>query len=538
MRERIQEWAPYLAALGVALWAAVAVLYLIGNLQANVALGLIALGIFFFALYLMNRPREVRQAVTGRTAIYGSNVIVMSLAFVGIVAAVLFIVDRTPALHARWDVTAAKSRSLSQLTVKVLQDLQEPVTVTGFFRPDDTQRADFDTRLKDYQYYSSKLIYRVVDPDSNPALAQEYDISQAGTVVVERGSGPSSRKEKIYQSDENTITNAILKVVQTQQKVVYFTTGHGEHILTSFDDPGLNSARDLLTQVNYRVDVLNMATVTNTVTISGTSPVSGSLPFDTSAVVIAGPTKPFSTEDAARIKEYLDHGGRVMILADIDTDPGLKDMLAAWGVDLHNDLVLDPALNYRGNAVIPVITSFPGHPVTRNLDQYGMFLPGARAVTASTNPPADRSPLVLFQTTASACGKTDLEALKTTSTIPPCDATKDEKGPLSLGVLVEANVNPNDPNVKGRLIVVGNSSMMTNAVMRSQDSAGNQIFFMNAIDWLTGQEDLIAIPAKDQTAPQLGLLTGTDQNLILWSNVLLLPVATLLIGGIIWWRRR
>ena len=49
-------------------------------------IALLVIGVLFFALYIFLRPSEVRQAVTSRGARYGSNAVVISIAFIGIVA--------------------------------------------------------------------------------------------------------------------------------------------------------------------------------------------------------------------------------------------------------------------------------------------------------------------------------------------------------------------------------------------------------------------------------------------------------------------
>ena len=91
---------------------------------------------------------------------------------------------------------------------------------------------------------------------------------------------------------------------------------------------------------------------------------------------------------------------------------------------------------------------------------------------------------------------------------------------------------------KLRQVVIGTTDFVTDNIMQLQGANGDQLLWQNVIKWLSGQSDLIAIPPKANAQASLGLLTGTDNALILWSNVLLIPVAIILVGGIIWWRRR
>jgi ABC-type uncharacterized transport system involved in gliding motility auxiliary subunit len=524
MESRSQQWAPYLGALGIALLVGAFLLGLLFSTPREWLLLLGGIGIILIAIFIFARPRgEVREAVTGRTAVYGSNALVLSLAFVGIV--VLINVIASQQLHGRLDLTANKQHTLSEQTISVLKNLNEPVQITGFFTPSSIQsESDAGNLVKDYQVYSGKLTYRAIDPQANPTAARQYEIVQDATLVFERG----SRQEKVFTFDENSFTNAILKVTQSQQPAVYFTTGHGEISPTDVDVTGLSDIRTYLQQTNYKVDVLNLSAVTSTQTISG------GLPADTSAVIIASPTKPFAPVDEQRLKTYLDNGGRVLLMVDLQEDPGLKDLLQAWGLALENDLVLDPALNYRGVATIPLITDFPTHDVTRNLQSLGVFFPGVRATKEITG--TDKGPVALFKTTDQACGKTDFEALQNQQQIQ-CDPAKDEKGPFVLAYAVEST--PPTANAKAsRLIVIGNASFASNQVLRNQDSGGNRQLVINMIGWLAGQEQLMAIPPKQAGSYPLNASSNRDVLFILLSNVVLIPATLLIIGALIWWRRR
>jgi ABC-type uncharacterized transport system involved in gliding motility auxiliary subunit len=71
----------------------------------------------------------------------------------------------------------------------------------------------------------------------------------------------------------------------------------------------------------------------------------------------------------------------------------------------------------------------------------------------------------------------------------------------------------------------------------SQVLFGNGLLFLNAVRWFSGQEKLISIPPKSTTQPQI-FLTAEQNNFVLFSSVILLPAAILVIGALVWWRRR
>lgn len=520
-----RQWAPYVGALGIALIAGAFLLALLfPAVPRPYLLAMGGIGIGLVAFYLVTRPRaELREAVTSRTAVYGSNTLFLSLVFIGIVVLINVIVSRQ--FPWRYDLTANKQHTLSEQTINILKNLTDPIQITGFFTPAAfSSENDALNLLKDYQVYTNKLTYRSIDPQANPTAARQYNLLQDATLVFERG----SRRENVFTFTENDFTNAILKVSQTQQPAVYFTTGHGEIGPTDSDVTGMSSVSTVLQGINYKVATLNLGTITATQTISG------GLPADTSAVVIASPTAAFSPADEQRLKTYLQGGGRILLMVDPQEDAGLKDLLQTWGIALNNDLILDPALNYGGIDAIPGVTSFPSHEVTKNLERFGVFFPGVRSMHEISG--TDKSLVELFKTTDQACGKTDFNAIKNQQQIQ-CDPATDEKGPFVLGYAVElAAANPNAKS--SRLIVIGNASFASNQWWQNQGSTGNQQLIVNMINWLAGQEQLIAIAPKPAGSFPLNANSNLDTQFILLSNVVLIPGAILLIGALIWWRRR
>ena len=57
------------------------------------------------------------------------------------------------------------------------------------------------------------------------------------------------------------------------------------------------------------------------------------------------------------------------------------------------------------------------------------------------------------------------------------------------------------------------------------------------LHWLAGQETLIAIPAKTQDTRSV-FLTAEQTAFVFWSSFLLIPAVILIIGALMWLRRR
>jgi ABC-type uncharacterized transport system involved in gliding motility auxiliary subunit len=526
MRERLYEWADYFGAVALALWVAAGVLFLLKSQTNERLLILVGIGAVFFAIYLFAKFTQVRQAVTGRAARYGSNALIVTIAFIGIVAVINFMGQR---YAFRKDLTANQQYTLSPLTVQVLQDLKEPVQAVAFFTQDNGQsKQDVQDRLREYSRITDKLTYKFYDPQADPQIANDYKVQFDGVVVLERG----TRRENALQTDEQGLTNAILKVSQDKQSSIYFTTGHGEHGPKETGDNSYSLMNSALETENYKVAVLDLKTLTDT------------LPSDITALVIAGPRQPFDSAEAKIVKDYLDKNGRVLLLLDptpLDNPQlktGLEDLLKDWGINVRNDVVYDPKQGMSGRAQVPVVNSYRSHAVTKDLTGQTTFFPSARSLETLVGSGSSRTPITLFSTSDQSWGETDFASVK--SQTAKFDDKVDTKGPLDLADVVEGTGdNP------ARLIVVGNSTFIADSNLRArgitqsgqQIMFGNGLLFGNMIHWLAGQETLIAIPAKTANSSQI-VMTTEQGAFVFWSSFLLIPVAILIIGALVWWRRR
>ena len=522
MRERLQAWATYFAAVGMALWAAAGILFLLGNQPRERLIALLAVGVILFAIYIFARPSEVRAAVTSRGARYGSNALVMSIAFVGIIALLNFMGSR---YHATEDLTANKTNTLSPLTVQVLKNLKEPVQALAFFtNSGSNNRQDVENTLREYAAQTDKFTYRFIDPEAEPQVANDYKVQFDGTIVMVRG----TRRQNVTATDEQSLTNAIVQVSQDTQPTIYFTTGHGEHSPDDSGQNGYSAFKSALEQENYKVATLNLATITTT------------LPSDISALVIAGPRQAFDPSEVKLVQDYLNtKNGRVLVMLDPQTNTGLDDMLKTWGVIVQNDVVFDPKLGLSGQPQVPVFVNYGSHTITQDLTGIASFFPGARSLAETSPAPTNKTITALLTTSDASWGETDFASIQNQTA--QYNQGTDIKGPLNIAYAVETTGS----NKPARLVVVGNSSFISNGVVNTRLSAaggqpvntGNGQFMFNSLNWLAGQENLIAIPAKSPDQHPI-FLTGEQTSFVFWSTFLMIPGAILVLGGLVWWRRR
>ena len=84
------------------------------------------------------------------------------------------------------------------------------------------------------------------------------------------------------------------------------------------------------------------------------------------------------------------------------------------------------------------------------------------------------------------------------------------------------------------MVTIGDSDFAANAGLGIQ---GNRDLFMNIIGWLSQQENLISIRAKEPDDRRI-TLTATQQTNILWLSLLIVPGFIFGSGVYTWWRRR
>jgi gliding motility-associatede transport system auxiliary component len=517
--------------LGVALvFAAVAIRFLKPEWQQYYN-GLAIGGLVCTLLYILSQWREIGQSFSGRQARFGTLAAASVLVVLTIIVAINYLSTRH---NRRWDLTGSKQFSLSDQTKKVLADLKEPVNVRVFARSEEFSR--YRDRLDQYTYQSKLLTVEYVDPEKRPGLAQQLGVTTLGTTVFEY----KGRNEKATSDGEQELTNALIKVIQGRQPKVYFTQGHGEKDTASADRAGFNAISGALTTGNFIVDKVVLAQV-------------AAVPADADVLVVAGPKTDFLGPEIDILKAYLARGGKLFVRldpvlkADQPQPAGLQALLKEWGIEAGNDVVLD--VSGMGKLIgtdesVPVAASYPAHPITDNF-QLLTAHPLARSMSPIEGGTNGHTAQRIVETSRSSWAETNLKGLGGSEPAKLDDA--DKKGPVSLAAAVSAPASaappaeaPKDgaaPDAKKpetRIVAFGDADFASNAALGVQ---GNRDLFLNAVNWLAQQENLIAIRPKDPEDRRI-TLTEDQQRRIFYLTVLIVPGLILLAGVQTWWRRR
>jgi ABC-type uncharacterized transport system involved in gliding motility auxiliary subunit len=502
--------------LGIICLALAGATYLVLARLDRVVIVLAAIGVGLLVYAALERPERTAHALTSRNVKYGSNTVVMSVAFLAILGLLNVLANRYPN---RLDLTQNQVYTLSPLSIQVVKEIKQPVHVISFYRTGDTGRESLEDLLKEYVRYSDSLTYEFVDPQLKPGIARQYNVQFSGTTILVSG----DKQQTVTGSDEGAITSALLKLVRNKTEVAYYLTGHGELDFTNTTDGGAASAKTALEAQNYTVKPLNLAAT-------------GKVPDDTSLLVLAGPTTPFLPAELTTVESYLDNGGKAVVLVDRRQKAVLQPLADHYGVDIGDGYVIDPAQSFMNDPISPIITpNNQTSPVTKNVPE--VLFQAATSVGPSKVPSTVYDVQPLAQTSPDSWLETDTKQVH-------FDPGIDPKGPLSVAVSVSKIAPPTAPGqatptpssaASTRIVFVGDVAFATNAVM--QVAQGNKVLLTNAADWLSSNEDLIQIQAKVPT-DQMMTLSNTQLNVLLYGSALFLPVIVLAAGIFVWWRRR
>ncbi|NJL29404.1 MAG: GldG family protein [Thermoanaerobaculia bacterium] len=496
-----------------------------------------------------------------------------------VLALALFVMVNYLALrhYKRFDWTSSKIYSLSEKTKNVLADIDRPIDLVSVLDPGSQLYPAVDELLSRYEAANPQLIKkRALDKARNQLEAQQlfsrYKIDRANVIVIASGddrrvideldladydySGAQFGQAPTMQGfkGEQMITSAILELVEERKPKILLTTGHGEAGIGAGSERSLSRARDLLGQDNFDVEEWGSLGKTE-------------VPPGTDLVIVAGPQSAFLSPELEVFSHYLEAGGRMLFLLDpvldaksLSPDYGLGAWLGGYGIEIRDDLVIDPANTLPFFGAETVFTSdFGFHPIVESLAQLEqtVLLPLARSVRKAATVSAEKDVSELVTTSSEGWGETDLAAL------PKVEKGNDDiPGPVSLGVAVSFKIGPEPPAGKvpgheddsldednledhaseqkpddrpeARLVVFGDLDFATDTQIAS---GSNAALLLNTLNWLAERKQLLAIEARRPEQTKL-LLGSAELSSIYLLVLLILPGAAVAVGTMTYLRRR
>lgn len=477
----------------------------------------VVLGLFvlFIAAAIFVDRKLYAEFVTLKTTKQGMNMGVMIVLFFGILVMVNWLGSQK---IKTWDFSSSQKNTLAEQSVQVLKSLDSELKVYFFYKAGQEEaeqnKVAFRELVKKYQDQSSKVTLDFVEVNERPDLTKEFGVDKGSGIVFVSYKG---RKNRIDKIEEQELTNALVKVSQEKQKIIYFTQGHNELSLEeSKEARGLFQLKNLLENNNYILKTWTLNSETN-------------VPSDADIVVVAGPQQNFLDFEIKLLEKYLDQGGRLIIALKSESTSGLEKLLSQFGVQAQNNYVLniinlgvaqtvDPRTPTFGNVFStesPITKVFTGGQVAL------FFKP--MSFTKSSSPVPGIFIDELIKTNQDSMSFKDL-------------TFKDQlgRGPHTLALSASGRRPGAEATKDFQAVVFGDSDFMNNQMLFQNL---NRDLILNTMAALTGESQLISITPKEVSRTEIDPST-MKQSLFYFGVALPLPILMLLTSLVLWFRRR
>ncbi len=403
------------------------------------------------------------------------------------------------------DLTENNRNTLSPASVELLKKIDGPISITSFVGKSEKIKKF----IRRYQHYKKDITLTFIDPDIEPQLARENGVRVKGELVLRYG----DRRENLQVLTEQVMSNILQRLARSAERYIVFLEGHGER---SPRGRANYDVSDWATQLQARG--LNTQTINLGVTQK--------IPSNAAVLVIAAPQVDLLPGEMSIISRYLAKGGNLLWLSDPGELHGLGVLAEQLGIEFLPGMIVDPTTQRLGldDPRITVIAEYGTQAVTNNFANLTLF-PQASAIDLVEGSEWQAEPFLI--TAADSWSETG--PLQGELAL---DAGEDVPGPLTLGVSLTRSQSTDTPQEQ-RIIVIGDGDFLSNQYL---GNAGNQDLGLNLINWLSRDDVFLDIPVKTATDLSLDLSPATAGFIGL--VFILLPIALLIIGFLIWRRRR
>lgn len=432
------------------------------------------------------------------------------------------------------DLSYFKTTKPGPATVSVAENLESPVEIVGFF----SRGSDVSHFVRQYldllAKQSPQINVKIVDKDFSPELAEKFRASMNGQIVmlsdgkrqrVEVGDSLESGRRILRKLDELILSD--LLSISSPKKVFYLMQGHGEMSWIKSDtNPrrSLKNFQKLLRSFNYIPKHLSLTTGKNV-----------NVPSDASILAVVGPSIDFSQNELEALKDFINSGGSLLILFDVefaganqqmvsDSNARLEGWLASLGISFKQQLLVNDQKFLRFTRQ-KIDRAFLG---TNNIS--------AHASVASLSKNDRKTGLVVLES-----GHLEI------SDVNP--SWKHVPTIRSLGsTFVDLNRNlEKDPNEKrsnyilavasehkeAKIVSFADSTLISDPVI---SNPGNQLAVLDAIKWLADEKNLEVATSSEE---DIKIQHSKIRDLFVFHGAIyILPAFVLLIGFVATRRRK
>ena len=480
------------------------------------------------------------QTVKRKWLIDGSRTLSLVLLILAVFLGIntgMKVLDLTPI-----DLTQEKLYTLTDESKERVKDIDKDVHIYFVGYTDDN--ADL-ALAKQYKNANERIVAEAVDAESRPDLVEKYGIQDTGSsgIIVECG----DRSKVLTASDlvtydtttaqtisiaEEKLTSSIISVTTEDIPKVYFLEGYSDFTL----DYNMYYLNVYLQNEITEVDTLNMLSA-------------GKVPDDCDTLVITSPSKDFDEATKTAIIDYINRGGNILWLnaaMTVSADlPNVNEVLALYGVNPFEVGVIRETTSSRMVANSPdlVIPNLGYSKITEDIYSDGIILASPTKININEEALeglkvvetdlATTSEGAYFRTNFNNSSASVAEGEETGSFVVGAELEK---------TITEANEETGTSAVTSTLIIYGENYFISDYPFTQdsqysaiQVSTYNKDLMLNSLAYLSDREE--DITARKST----GTVTYTateQQDIIVRVIIFTVPVVVILVGLIVWQKRR
>ncbi|MDH3760112.1 MAG: GldG family protein [Gammaproteobacteria bacterium] len=436
---------------------------------------------------------------------------VFLLLFIALMAVLAWITDR---YSLTIDMSANQRNSLSQESVRLVAEIEDPLEVTIFVSPINDSKPLIEALFERYRLLQPNIRVSSLNPDLHPDLLRIHDIRYDGEVLIEYG----DRSEKVSQVSEAAVSSTIQRLLRQGERWLVFLEGHGERSPYREANHDFSQLATELASRGFRIESLNLTQTS-------------SIPQNTNVLVLASPRVPLLPGEIDILRAWIEDGGNLVWLADPEQAIDGLDMLAdQLAVEFLPGIIVDPNSQLMGlNRVdFALVGEYPRHPVTQNLGSLSLF-PQAQALEFHGDDIWQQQ--VFLRSDERSWNETG----EMRGEIFNGDHEDETQGPLNIGfTLARSHQNDVGELFDQRVAVIGDADFLSN---RYLGNGSNLEIGVNLLNWLSHDDQLIAISPRP--APDTRLeLSRQKQIFIATLFLVLMPLGLLVSGLRIWLKRR
>jgi len=464
------------------------------------------------------------------------------ITYIAVIVAILVIVNVVSRnLFFRWDLTNNKEHSLSSSSKSIIGKIDDYLTIKAYFSDNlphqlaNTRRFVQD-KLEDYAAYSNSNIHFefIRDDEKLKEEAQKSGIQPLQVQVLENDAFIVKQiymgLELLYEDNKE-----IIPVIQ-QEKLEYDITTKIKKLVDT------NKQTIAIAKTSSQTDIKNESVsqlLSQHYTVRSTN-LDQEVPGDITLILLNGLEDSLASIERHNLEAFIGRGGNILlaqnrIKTDLSTqqansiESDIFTILDSYGLHIEPNLVLDlncGKVNVQQNLGfirIPVPMDYPFLPIIKEssfnddmvmvsgLETLRLMFPSELTYSDSLF-----NIIPLFKSSNQSTTMQEFFNLNPDPNANPSFRQLNENG-KTLGAVAE--VLQKDSGILSQIILITDSKFI------SDDGGGgsseNHIFIMNAVDYLLGDRELIALRSREITSRPLEELEDAEKSRWKWINILM-----------------